>query len=101
MLKIGDYVSCRWRGGVIEGQGVLDDFVGLSTPSKQFTDSVFQIGVRNRVAAAMDFEEFKARHAESQRVQVRPGTSAAAKNAHWLITITCCTRAFYDAPRAG
>ena len=98
MLKIGDYVSFRWQGGVIEGQGVLDDFVGLSTPSKQFTDSVFQIGVRNRVAAAMDFEEFKARHAESQRVQVRRPLQPRMLTGCLRLRVA---RAFYDAPRAG
>ena len=70
MLKIGDFVSFHFKDGVIEGQGVLDDFVGLSTPSRQFADSVFQIGVRNRVAAATDFEDFKSKHSESARAQV-------------------------------
>ena len=52
----------------MEGQGVLDDFIGLSVPSQQYLNSVFQIGVRNRVAASTEFNEFRAKYPESVRM---------------------------------
>ena len=58
MLKIGDFVTFHWHDGVLEGKGILDDFVGLSCPANQYTDCVFQIGVRSRVAASLEFERF-------------------------------------------
>jgi hypothetical protein len=58
MLKIGDYVAFHWKDGVLEGQGILDSFVGMSSPCDRYADAVFQIGVRNRVAASTDFAKF-------------------------------------------
>ena len=43
MLKIGDRVMFHWRDGILEGKGVLDDFVGLSCPVNQHADCVFEV----------------------------------------------------------
>jgi fumarate reductase subunit C len=69
MLKIGDTVTFTWRDGVLEGKGVVDDFIGLSCPCSQYADCVFQIGVRSRVAASLEFAEFVKMNPESVRAK--------------------------------
>ena len=52
MLKIGDRVMFHWQDGILEGKGVLDDFVGLSCPANQHSDCVFEVKTPQRYCAA-------------------------------------------------
>jgi hypothetical protein len=69
MLKIGDTVSFHNGDGVVEGRGILDDFIGFSRPGNRYSDSVFCIELRHRVAAATAFQEFARQHPEASRLQ--------------------------------
>jgi len=66
-LKIGDVVSIRnlTDGGTLEGEGILDEDLTISSPPGNFDNCLFQLCVRTRVTAAEEFAELEEKHSKN------------------------------------